>query len=112
MPSNDPKPGEIWAVQGPSGNSHALLLGEGIWNVLSLANDEYTLRQVLDLQPVSPGATQPVSMHWADQFDALAKADGLDITWAGEVSRYREAGLAKAGFIRVRRKALAGSYPA
>lgn len=77
----------------------ALLLRDGIWNVITCSQDEYTLSQRLDLEPLHYAAVQAASMHWADQFDALAEAGGLGITWAGEVERYRLAGLAKAALL-------------
>ena len=94
-----PQPGQIWAVGGSGGIRHALFLRAGIWNVITCANDEFTLSQKLDLEPVSLSPVQAESMRWADQFDALAKADRLGITWLSEVARYREAGLAKAGLL-------------
>lgn len=94
--SSEPSPGQIWAVQGAPGIRHALFLRAGIWNIITCSNDEYTLSQKLDLEPVALAAVQAESMHWADQFDALAAADSMGITWISEVARYREAGLAKA----------------
>lgn len=96
MPATDPQPGQIWAVNGTDGHRHALFLGDGIWNVITRSNDEYTLGHLLAPEPLAISPVQSRSLHWADQFDSLAEADGLNITWAGEVSRYREAGLAKA----------------
>lgn len=83
-------------MQPSHGVRHALFLRAGIWNIITCSNDEYTLSQKLDLQPVGLAPVQAQSMRWADQFDALAQADGLGITWISEVTRYREAGLAKA----------------
>ncbi|HEX9087850.1 MAG TPA: hypothetical protein VF867_10020 [Arthrobacter sp.] len=33
---------------------------------------------------------QPHGAHWADEFDALARADGLAITWADEIRSYQQ----------------------
>ena len=75
-----PRIGELWAVEPPG--THAISLGGDLWNVLAEDNDEYTLRQVSGLVPVSKPVLQPAGFHWADQFDALAEADRLPITWA------------------------------
>lgn len=82
--------GELWSIQGQE--PHAIFLGDGMWNVLSCINDEYTLSQVAGLEPAARAPDQPAGFHWADQFDALAAADGLRITWAEEILTYQAQG--------------------
>jgi hypothetical protein len=91
--SHEPRPGEIWAVDEPSG--HAVFLGDGLWNILVRQLEEYSLNQVQDLTPVHPVEGRPAGLHWADQFDALAAAAGLPITWASEIAAYQAEGFAK-----------------
>lgn len=90
--ANGPAPvvGELWSIRGQ--DNHAIFLGDGLWNVLGYVNDEYTLGQVEGLQAGNRTADQPAGFHWADQFDALAAADGLRITWAEEVLTYQAQG--------------------
>lgn len=90
--------GELWSIHGRQ--NHAIFLGEGLWNVLVCINDEYTLKQESGLEPASRAHEQPAGFHWADQFDALAAADGLRITWAEEILTYQVQGWDK---IRKRR---------
>lgn len=85
-----PAVGELWSIQGQ--DQHAIFLGEGLWNVLSYVNDEYTLRQVTALEPAARAPDQPDGFHWADQFDSLAAADGLRISWAEEILTYQTQG--------------------
>lgn len=85
-----PGVGELWSLAGE--DRHAVFLGDGLWNVLSCINDEYTLEQVQGLVPAERAALQPAGFHWADQFDALAAADGLRITWAEEILTYQAQG--------------------
>ncbi|WP_376954033.1 hypothetical protein [Arthrobacter methylotrophus] len=85
-----PAVGELWSLAGE--DRHGIYLGDGLWNVLSCINDEYTLGQVTGLEPLAPGSVQPAGLHWADQFDALAEADGLRITWAEEILTYQNQG--------------------
>jgi hypothetical protein len=85
-----PAVGELWSMTGE--DRHAVFLGDGLWNVLSCVNDEYTLKQVSGLEPGAPSEVQPDGFHWADQFDALAAADGLRITWAEEILTYQAQG--------------------
>lgn len=85
-----PSVGELWSIQGQ--DRHGIFLGEGLWNVLSYVNDEYTLGQVAGLEPEAWIPGQPAGFHWADQFDALAAADGLSITWAEEILMYQAQG--------------------
>jgi hypothetical protein len=89
-PGTAPVVGELWSVAGH--DSHAVYLGEEVWNVLTYINDEYTLEQVADLEPDARATEQPYGFHWADQFDALAAADGLRITWAEEILTYQAQG--------------------
>ena len=93
MPQNDPRPGELWAVAEPPG--HAVFLGSGVWNVLTRRAEEYTLLQVEALTPVNAVDGVPARLHWADQFDSLAAAAGLPITWANEIAVYQAEGFAK-----------------
>lgn len=93
MQRKGPRPGELWAVDESPG--YAVYLDAGVWNVLALVRDEYTLDQVTGLTPLYCAATQPAGLHWADQFDALAEAQGLMITWAEEVAAYQAEGLAR-----------------
>lgn len=93
MPLNDPRPGELWAIAEPPG--HAVFLGSGVWNILSRQSEEYTLLQAEHLTPVHPVDGAPAGLHWADQFDSLAAAAGLPITWANEVAAYQAEGFAK-----------------
>lgn len=95
-----PQVGELWSLHGKDG--HAIYLGGGLWNVLARVNDEYTLHQVAGLVPRSRPETQPAGFHWADQFDALAAADGLTITWADEVLAYQAQGWNKVRPLRGR----------
>lgn len=88
-----PAPGELWSVAGP--HRFAVHLGDGVWNVLALVNDEYTLDQVPDLEPDALHEGQPASLHWADQFDTLAEASGIRITWAEEILAYQAQGWEK-----------------
>lgn len=81
---------ELWSLAGE--DRHGIYLGEGLWNVLSCVNDEYTLEQVTGQQPAARSRVQPDGLHWADQFDALAAADGLRITWAEEILTYQAQG--------------------
>ncbi|MGK3708807.1 hypothetical protein [Arthrobacter sp. IK3] len=90
----EPAPGQLWQVTGPSG--YGIYLGSGYWSILVRSGEEYTLTDTLSPAPVHLEAFQPEGMSWAEQFDALARAAGLGITWAEEVSRYREDGLAAA----------------
>lgn len=85
-----PVVGELWSLAGHDG--HGIFLGDGLWNVLACANDEYTLEQVAGLVPDTRAPEQPAGFHWADQFDALAAADGLRITWAEEILTYQAQG--------------------
>ncbi|MCC3299479.1 hypothetical protein [Arthrobacter caoxuetaonis] len=88
-----PVRGQMWQISGPSG--FGICLGNGYWSVLVRNGPEYTLTDTLAPFPVRLEERLPRSMAWADQFDALAAAEGLDISWADEVHRYRELGLAK-----------------
>lgn len=85
-----PEVGELWSLAGE--DRHGIFLGDGLWNVLSYVNDEYTLEQVAGLEPRARADDQPAGFHWADQFDALAAADGLRITWAEEILTYQAQG--------------------
>ncbi|WP_227471698.1 hypothetical protein [Paenarthrobacter sp. YJN-5] len=85
-----PEVGELWSLAGE--DRHGIFLGDGLWNVLSYVNDEYTLEQVAGLEPRTRADDQPAGFHWADQFDALAAADGLRITWAEEILTYQAQG--------------------
>lgn len=85
-----PAVGELWSLAGH--DHHGIYLGDGLWNVLSYVNDEYSLGQVTGMEPAAPGSVQPAGFHWADQFDALAEADGLRITWAEEILTYQAQG--------------------
>jgi hypothetical protein len=85
-----PEVGELWSLA--EEDRHGIYLGDGLWNVMSCVNDEYTLEQVTGRQPASRAGTQPDGFHWADQFDALAAADGLRITWAEEILTYQAQG--------------------
>jgi hypothetical protein len=85
-----PAVGELWSVHGL--DKHAIYLGDGVWNALTLINDEYTLEQLSGLEPLAKAADQPAGFHWADQFDSLAAADGLRITWAEEILAYQAQG--------------------
>lgn len=87
-----PAHGQLWQVTGPSG--YGIYLGDGYWNVLVRSGGEYTLTDTLSPCPVRLEELQPAGMTWADQFDTLAAAGGLGITWADEVRRYRAQGLA------------------
>lgn len=89
-PGPAPVVGQLWSLAGE--DRHGIYLGEDLWNVLSCVNDEYTLEQVSGLQPESRSGVQPEGFHWADQFDALAAADGLRITWAEEILTYQAQG--------------------
>ncbi|MCU6479087.1 hypothetical protein [Arthrobacter sp. A2-55] len=94
MTSNpQPQPGELWRVSG--GFTHAILHSPDIWTVLWFENDEYTLQQRFNLTPVARCIEQPAGGFWADQFDALAQANHLEICWADEIDLYRSEGLAK-----------------
>lgn len=93
MPQAGPRPGELWAIDEQPG--YAVFLGSDVWNVLTLAKQEYSLDQVAGLTPVYLAATQPAGPHWADQFDALAEANGLMITWAEEIAAYQAEGFAR-----------------
>jgi hypothetical protein len=88
--SAGPGVGELWSLAGE--DRHGIYLGDGLWNILSCVNDEYTLEQVTGPQPASRADLQPDGFHWADQFDALAEADGLRITWAEEILTYQAQG--------------------
>jgi hypothetical protein len=85
-----PAIGELWSLAGE--DRHGIYLGDGLWNVLSCINDEYTLGQVTGMEPSARSSIQPAGFHWADQFDALAEADGLRITWAEEILTYQAQG--------------------
>ncbi|MET4144040.1 hypothetical protein [Arthrobacter sp. UYCo732] len=85
-----PATGELWSIQGT--DQHAIFLGDGLWNVLTFVNDEYTLGQVTGLEPAALAPEQPDGFHWADQFDSLASADGLRISWAEEILTYQAQG--------------------
>jgi hypothetical protein len=85
-----PAIGELWSLAGEV--RHGIYLGDGLWNVLSCINDEYTLEQVTGPQPAERGRIQPAGFHWADQFDTLAAADGVRITWAEEILTYQAQG--------------------
>lgn len=98
LPSTDPLPGQLWKVTGPVSNTHAIFLGGDLWMVLTYRFEEYTLIETVGLTPLELGSVQPREAHWADQFDALAAAEGLNITWEQEVQMYRSAGLALSGF--------------
>lgn len=89
-PDAVPAVGELWSLHGTG--THAIYLGEGVWNVLSYINDEYTLGQVTGVEPAARSEAQPAGFHWADQFDSLAAADGLRITWAEEILTYQAQG--------------------
>jgi hypothetical protein len=93
VPQEGPRPGELWAVNEAFG--YAVFLGSDVWNVLTRAREEYSLDQVAGLTPVYLAATQPSGPHWADQFDALAEANGLMITWAEEIAAYQAEGFAR-----------------
>ncbi|MBG0738671.1 hypothetical protein IV500_04450 [Paeniglutamicibacter antarcticus] len=88
--STGPYVGELWSLT--AGDRHAIFLGDGLWNVLSCINDEYTLEQIPGLVPEAKPPGQPASFYWADQFDALAAADGLRITWSEEILTYQAQG--------------------
>ena len=85
-----PAVGELWKLTDK--DRHGIFLGDGLWNVLNYVNDEYTLEQVPGLSPETLAPEQPAGFHWADQFDALAAADGLRITWAEEILTYQAQG--------------------
>lgn len=91
--TRQPVRGQLWQISGPSG--YGICLGNGYWSVLVRHGPEYTLTDTPSPVPVRLDERLPRSMAWADQFDALAAAEGLNITWADEVRRYREIGLAK-----------------
>lgn len=93
MPLHDPRPGELWAIAEPPG--HAVFLDSGVWSVLACQAEEYTLIQVENLTPIHPVDGLLTGLHWADQFDSLAAAAGLPITWASEVAAYQAEGFAK-----------------
>lgn len=71
---------------------HGVYIGQGMWNVLSYVNEEYTLGQISGAEKQTRSDVQPNSFHWADQFDSLAEADGLHITWAEEILTYQAQG--------------------
>ena len=85
-----PEVGELWRMA--CTGRHAIHLGGSLWNVLASNNDEYTLQQVAGLEPLHRCPEQPAGFHWADQFDSLAAADGLRITWAEEILTYQAQG--------------------
>ncbi|MEH0110615.1 hypothetical protein V6N00_12965 [Tersicoccus sp. MR15.9] len=90
--STPPTPGTMYPVTGP--HTHAVYRSDDVWTVLARRHGEYTLLEVTGLTPVvdEPGTT--VGAHWADIFDALAAAHGLDTTWAEELGAYQSAGAA------------------
>lgn len=93
MSSGRPSPGQLWNTSG----THALgvYLDAGYWNVLHSNNGELGLEQVTGLQPLAVNLVQPAGNHFEGHFNALAAAHGLGTTWAEEVARYQQEGLAR-----------------
>lgn len=95
MPQPRPETGEIWKTNLPDVRfPYCIYLGDGLWNVLSLRDGEYSLHQIPGLAPLERHHTKPASLHWSDQFDTLAAANGIRTTWAEEVDSYKLSGLA------------------
>lgn len=68
-----------------------MYLGDGAWKILT-RNDlgEYNLSPAYGAMPIELSPVQPFEPDWADEFDALAEAEGLAITWADEIRSYQE----------------------
>lgn len=84
-----PAVGELWAVEGGEGLTNGIYLGGRMWNVLIWKSSEFTLQEEHNLLAIALFPIQPASLHWEHQFDALALANGVDTTWAREISVYR-----------------------
>lgn len=68
-----------------------MFLGQDTWKILTRSDaGEYTLSPVFGAVPLELSPIQPADAHWADEFDALAEADGLHITWADEIRSYQQ----------------------
>lgn len=92
--SCSPLPGQLWVLAGIPGHRHGVFLGGDTWKVLvHSAAGEYSLAPVSGADPVSLSTHQPHGPHWADKFDALARTEGLPITWADEILSYQQGAL-------------------
>jgi hypothetical protein len=66
-------------------------MGQDTWKILTRSDaGEYNLSPAFGAVPLELSPIQPVAAHWADEFDALAEADGLQITWADEIRSYQQ----------------------
>ena len=71
-----------------------MFLGQDTWKILTRSDaGEYSLSPVFGAIPTELSPIQPAGEHWADEFDALAAADGLQITWADEIRSYQQGAL-------------------
>lgn len=92
-----PLPGQLWVLTGVPGR-HGVYLGDGIWKILVRSDaGEYSLAPACSAEPVELSPTQPAGVHWADEFDALARAEGLEITWEDEIRSYQHGALQMLG---------------
>lgn len=85
-----PEPGELWVLGGVPGGC-GVYHDDGAWKILvRTAAGEFTLAPAYDAVPLELSPVQPAGPHWADEFDALAAAQGLDISWDEEIRSYQQ----------------------
>jgi hypothetical protein len=86
-------PGQLWVLDGVPGH-HGVYVGDRAWKILVRSSaGEYSLAPAFDAAAVEISPVQPAGEHWADEFDALARAEGLDITWEDEIRSYQQGAL-------------------
>lgn len=85
-----PEPGELWVLADVPGG-HGVYHADGAWKILvRTVAGEYTLAPAYDVTPLELSLVQPAGPHWADEFDALARAQDLEITWDEEIRSYQQ----------------------
>lgn len=91
---SSPEPGQLWLIDGVPDHRHGVYGGDGVWKILTRnALGEYNLSPAFGAVPVALSPIQPFESDWADEFDALAEAEGLAITWADEIRSYQLYGM-------------------
>lgn len=85
-----PEPGQLWVLAGVPGG-HGVYHADGAWKILvRSAAGEYSLAPAYDATPLQLSPVQPAGPHWADEFDALALVQELNITWDEEIRSYQQ----------------------